>query len=698
MLTNPSAGAYKEEAEIIDNLFRCIDNYESFLFDAGAGAGKTYALVECLKHAVKTKAPVVTRNGQKIVCITYTNVAANEVIERLGKSDIVAVSTIHDFMWNFIKRFQQELLEVHKGKMKKEITRLTEELYNADKCVDLGDRFEQIKQLLSDNTDEYLDIHYKSPRAKDYRNRIRNSEQLGPQLENYLSNVAKIKKTAKNLIDICRLEKCISSIVTGIKKEVRYNTFSNSDRLYRMQISHDTVLEYCRQILSESDEIKRLFADSFPFVFIDEYQDTHIDVVIAIENVLNFTKEKDRAFLVGFFGDKAQRIYYENNESVEKIVEIQALKRVEKKHNRRSAKEIIDVANKIRNDEIEQISIFDDTEGGSCRFYRTSLSMPYEDILAKLKGTNPAELGNEPLDIFILSNKKVAEKAGFMPLYEIFHNSQYYKFYYDRLNSELMSKSERNLGEAPRVLRNLIDLRHTIENKNEKLTALLPKQALSEMTTKELRKVLSCVSGIEASNLAEYMDNLVASIALCESEELRENVKKVFANRTGIDAFDRATLEVFLTESLCFESGEGEGEEKSADSTVLALMGLDISIYDAWFDFLANSNASKLGFHTFHGTKGDEYDRVLAIAGNRYTDSSRSPRSYFDLYFERYSNSPSELSEDELKHFREAQNLLYVAVTRAKKHFSFVYQTDEELNPVSRSNIEYIFGDIFEIQ
>ena len=67
MLTNPSAGAYKEEAEIIDNLFRCIDNYESFLFDEGAGAGKTYALVECLKHAVKTKAPVVTRNGQKIV-------------------------------------------------------------------------------------------------------------------------------------------------------------------------------------------------------------------------------------------------------------------------------------------------------------------------------------------------------------------------------------------------------------------------------------------------------------------------------------------------------------------------------------------------------------------------------------------------------------------------------------------------------
>lgn len=692
MLTEPSAAARVEEDEIIRELFRYIDKHESFLFDAGAGAGKTYALVECLKHVMKTNAPRLSRNGQEIVCITYTNVAANEITKRLGNSNIVVVSTIHDFLWSFIKRFQVALLQAHREKIRREISLLEEELENSEKCADLGNRIDEIRQLLSENMDEYLNIHYKSRNASEYREKIQASAHFASKMGSCLSNVSKFKKAAKNLIDITRLEECHDLISTGKNKEVRYNTFSNSDRLYRMQISHDTLLEYCRQIFMESDEIKRIFIDKYPYIFIDEYQDTHIDVVTAIEDVLKAAEKTNRNFLVGYFGDKAQRIYCENSESVKRIHALHALKHVEKRHNRRSAKEIIDVANRIRNDAIRQVSIFDDAEGGSCKFYLADSSVSYADVLDAFEDISFCNLDNGPLDIFLLANKKVAEEAGFIQLYDIFYSSQYYKAHFDRLNSELMSKHERNLGKAPRALRNIIGLRRSLESGGEKLTSLLPKRIISTLATKDLREILNCVSGIAASSLAEYMVNLVESIDSCQVEGLGEKVKRDFAKKVGIDSFDCFAFEAFLSDSLCFESKD----EDDGDSTVQSLMELEISIYDAWFDFLLENDTTELSFHTFHGTKGDEYDRVLAIAGNRYTDSSRSARSHFDLYFEKYADVSS-LDGDELKQFQEAQNLLYVAVTRARKHFSFVYQTDEKLSDISRFNIERLFGEISEM-
>lgn len=53
---------------------------------------------------------IIDPTSQKIACITFTNVAANEIKERLGRNlDAVHVSTIHSFLWQLISSFQNEL-------------------------------------------------------------------------------------------------------------------------------------------------------------------------------------------------------------------------------------------------------------------------------------------------------------------------------------------------------------------------------------------------------------------------------------------------------------------------------------------------------------------------------------------------------------------------------------------------------------
>lgn len=91
------------ELEVQRNVISHIDVFKSFRFNAGAGAGKTYALIETLKYVTRNKI-AATNSPQKVACITYTNVAVNEIKNRLGNSDKVHVSTIHEMLWDIIKK------------------------------------------------------------------------------------------------------------------------------------------------------------------------------------------------------------------------------------------------------------------------------------------------------------------------------------------------------------------------------------------------------------------------------------------------------------------------------------------------------------------------------------------------------------------------------------------------------------------
>ncbi|MFN6817507.1 UvrD-helicase domain-containing protein, partial [Proteus mirabilis] len=62
----------KQEHLVQEQIFDAINEFHSFRFNAGAGAGKTYALIESIKYILSRKQPELKKNNQKIVCITYT--------------------------------------------------------------------------------------------------------------------------------------------------------------------------------------------------------------------------------------------------------------------------------------------------------------------------------------------------------------------------------------------------------------------------------------------------------------------------------------------------------------------------------------------------------------------------------------------------------------------------------------------------
>ena len=111
-------------AEEIDTISTLIKDGKSFLLSGGAGSGKTHSLVELLK-AIYEDQPL-----SRVACITYTNVAVDEIKSRAPYSDL-RVSTIHDFMWSLIFSYQ--------GDLKKSLVKLIIENrigYTGDEALD----------------------------------------------------------------------------------------------------------------------------------------------------------------------------------------------------------------------------------------------------------------------------------------------------------------------------------------------------------------------------------------------------------------------------------------------------------------------------------------------------------------------------------------------------------------------------------
>lgn len=91
-------------SEIMEKINDCLISKTNFLLSGGAGCGKTHTLMQTL-HRIFEIDP-----KSRVACITYTNVAANEIKERSPYARL-QVSTIHDFLWDTIGGYQKNLKE-----------------------------------------------------------------------------------------------------------------------------------------------------------------------------------------------------------------------------------------------------------------------------------------------------------------------------------------------------------------------------------------------------------------------------------------------------------------------------------------------------------------------------------------------------------------------------------------------------------
>lgn len=102
-----------KQADAVDNeIIKALNEKKNFLVEAGAGSGKTYSLMKVLAWLHSNKAGEYASKQQNVACITYTNVAVDEIKRRLPEKSIAVPSTIHAFAWGAISRFQSDLIKL----------------------------------------------------------------------------------------------------------------------------------------------------------------------------------------------------------------------------------------------------------------------------------------------------------------------------------------------------------------------------------------------------------------------------------------------------------------------------------------------------------------------------------------------------------------------------------------------------------
>lgn len=72
-----------------------------------------------------------------------------------------------------------------------------------------------------------------------------------------------------------------------------------------MKISHDTLLEYGYRMIEKFDLLKQIIIDKYPYIFIDEYQDTNEKVV----KIMNLLDEYSKKLITNFMSDILEIMY-----------------------------------------------------------------------------------------------------------------------------------------------------------------------------------------------------------------------------------------------------------------------------------------------------------------------------------------------------------------------------------------------------
>lgn len=692
------------ELEVQESINRHVDAFKSFRFNAGAGAGKTYALTETLKYITVNKI-AVTKSPQKVACITYTNVAVDEIKSRLGNSETVHVSTIHERLWQLIKMAQPQLLMCHKEKIVEVINQYDQDLNDSGNkktkfFAELNESQKQEFVIFAMKTKElfYQSKRLKAPlfeQAYTDNTEINESSFLPKCLHR---NVGNFKSTVALLYKKQRLKECLERINAGKEKRVAYDSKVNLDRLHYMKFSHDTLLEYGLKLVERYPTLCRIIIDSYPFFLIDEYQDTHSNVVKFIKVIHNYVIENKKSWMVGYFGDTAQSIYEDG--VGRKISDFHdGLVDVNKIFNRRSHQQIIDVANNIRSDEIVQLPIFEGRNSGSVRFfYNDSDDMlitakefltEYKNDLIKDKIAS-GDMDNEDAKIhcLVLTNKLMASFNEFGEVYEVFQKSM---IYHDNLNTQVLSQQLEKLHPTVLTIYNFIKFYQDIQDGTVSYYDIFGESSKNlaffkaSLIIRELKN-----NGI--LSLKCWLDLIVDRL---KNSDAKEALANALIHRVNFEPDKVISADIFQTKLLDdianLMNDDSEDEDK-AKAKIDSVLELPINSLTNWVNHVAGVEAHDISYHTYHGTKGEEYKNVAVILGHSFGRLNKDKfKNYFNIVQQDTKEREGLLSDPQTeKEHVNTQNLLYVACSRAIKNLRVLYLDDiSEIN----KGIEAIFGD-----
>lgn len=660
-LTQVSEEAIIQEQQIQQQIFDSIDTYQKVIFNAGAGAGKTYALIESLKYIIETKGEQLNSHNQNVICITYTNVATNEIKERLGNTNLVKVSTIHERLWDLIKDYQKQLVEIHKDKLNAELSNINEELVSEPKFqayADITDKDTFIDIMIENKNNYYQN---KDKGAVDFRTAIKSF--LNEEYHTLLSNVSHFKSLIGKIYKIKNYEECLEKIENREYKKVNYDARFNTDSLHKMLISHDTLLEYTYQIINRYDRVRQIIIDKYPYILVDEYQDTDENVVKILKFLSDYSEQINHNLFIGYFGDTAQNIY--DTGVGNRIFELHTnLNNISKGYNRRSTNEVIQVINKIRNDEIHQESIYSDANGGSVKFYYGD-EQDISNFIERYKEEWNINADNK-LHCLVLTNELVAKYNGFGNMYQKLKETPYFKANWKNINTEILSQDLSKLGSIPNLFYRIMDFKVKIENPKTFITNLLNEKIYKELTFNQLKELIGLLTSIEGESFKSFVE----SIFQIYNETDKESYKKIIEDVFELEAYTFDNFIDYLLSRL-FPNVE-EDDIADAKEKMVELSDFDYIEYEAWFNFINKIENKDVIYHTYHGTKGEEYKNVIVLMQNAF--GAREPNK-FSSFFENYQNEEN-LDGSDLEKYTNTKNLLYVSCSRAIENLRILYFDD----------------------
>lgn len=664
------------ELDIQKNINRCLDNFESFCFDAGAGAGKTYALQKSIEHILKTKGKALKQNNQKILCITYTNAAKDEILDRLGKNSSVIVSTIHEFLWGFIA-IQQELLMIeHEKKIKGELKELEQKI--TDNPLSSSRNVVLIDFQNAISNEEFLKIFYNTPiiPAEKFKEKIIAHNDY---FEDYLSNVNTFSTFVKINIKKTKLENTLNEIKSKKINKIVYNPIQNRDKLEKYVISHDTLLLYSKNIITSQNILKRLFSDRYPYVLVDEYQDTDEKVIDIMDSIREYSNAKKK-FMVGFFGDSLQNIY---KDGVGVLPQKNKYQIIEKKFNRRSSSQIVGLIEKIRNDNFGQQSIYTNFNNGSYNFYIADDNFNLTSFLQEknlTKSTACLLMKNDD----IINARRFDEILTVLKKFPRFNGSNY-----DNVTNEFLQKNLQHMGWFLREILTFIDFIQKIENGNSTVKEIIQfiTSYKSTLTFAEMQQFISNLRKINLSTL---------TINKCINEIInikgRISGEKILRNIFSIDDMEKDILVNIKNRAHDYFYYSQGLENSGKDITVIdEFFELNISIFFKWYNYIFDdARKNGVSYYTLHGSKGLEFDNVVVVLQDNFARKTDYCKFFFENYNTKFASDTQ--SQKAATQFQEVRNLLYVAFSRAKINLYVIYKNNPSKN--SSKNIKKIFGGI----
>lgn len=679
-----------KEQQIIDQIGQCIDDGFSWIFNAGAGSGKTYALVQSLKMLLDKKGPQFYIHGQKVLCITYTNAAADEIKERLGNTPLVLVSTIHERMWEIIGPYKDQFIKLHRTKLREAIIEKKEQLQEQSWAQAYRNLSEQQKNELLEkiNSEHVRDVFFQVCNSKAQTVRAAFPE-IAEEFPGLMKNIGNFTKIIRCLCSINSLAKALDKTKRKTCPKVKYDPRLNTDRLSKMLISHDTLLEYSYLLISRNERLKQIICDKYPAVFVDEFQDTNPMVVKTISSIHHHALKIGHSFLVGYYGDIRQNIYDRGVGA--KIFQLhKGLTPIQKEFNRRSSPKIIGVANLIRNDGLIQQSIYEKfpTSEVLCEVCPATAR---DEIVEKLCDRWKISIDN-PLHCFELTNELVAKKSGFEDIYDFFKNCRYYKRgrNYELLRDHLLAQDETKLGDVQKLLFRLLDFKKKVQNDKTSINNLLQISRVhpdtkSKFNIINIRALVDKLHSLSGETLASYLEKLF------EFYQLGDDLYDECIRYTIAEEIDSlVSLKQYMLECLFVNADDAvltDLELQDSSTSIDNFLNIKMDIFECWYDFINRTDKkSDIIYHTFHSTKGLEFDNVLILLTKKFGRD----KEYFSSLLKTFPEKID--AKYDSTEIGAARNLFYVAVTRATKKLCVAYLADEQ---EQLSDVELQLGSIF---